>query len=42
MRARISVNKLAHQLVKKLEKNSEYYGVTIEKLPSGATVRARK
>jgi methenyltetrahydromethanopterin cyclohydrolase len=34
----ISINKLAHGLVEKFIKNPDYYRVTIEKLPSGATV----
>lgn len=34
----ISVNKLAFALVQKLLSTPEYYGVTVERLPSGATV----
>lgn len=32
----LSVNRLAYKLVKKLEKNKEYYGITVKKIPSGA------
>ena len=35
----ISVNRLAHKLVQELEEKKEYYGVTVEKLPSGALLR---
>lgn len=34
----ISINRLAYKLVEKLMAEPEYYGVTVEKLPSGATV----
>ena len=34
----LSINKLAHGLFQELEGNPEYYGVVVERLPSGATV----
>jgi methenyltetrahydromethanopterin cyclohydrolase len=34
----LSINKLAYRLVEKLLADHEYYGVNVEKLPSGATV----
>lgn len=34
----LSINKLAHRLFQKLEGDPEYYGVAVERLPSGATV----
>lgn len=34
----LSINKLADNLAKKLIENPDYYGVKVEKLPSGATV----
>jgi methenyltetrahydromethanopterin cyclohydrolase len=34
----LSINRLAHKLFKELEGAPEYYGVAVEKLPSGATV----
>ena len=34
----MSINRLAHKLFKELEEAPEYYGVAVEKLPSGATV----
>jgi methenyltetrahydromethanopterin cyclohydrolase len=34
----LSINRLAHELVEKLMDRPEYYRVTVEKLPSGATV----
>ena len=34
----LSINRLAHKLVEELKAEPEYYGVTVETLPSGATV----
>ena len=34
----LSVNRLALRLVEQLMGAPDYYGVTVEKLPSGATV----
>ncbi len=34
----LSINKLAYKLVEELLAEPEYYGVTVERLPSGATV----
>jgi len=34
----LSINKMAHNWVKKLMEDPEYYRVKVEKLPSGATV----
>ncbi|MFQ6053907.1 MAG: methenyltetrahydromethanopterin cyclohydrolase, partial [Candidatus Bathyarchaeia archaeon] len=38
MRCLISINKLAFKLVEELMAEPDYYGVTVEGLPSGATV----
>jgi methenyltetrahydromethanopterin cyclohydrolase len=34
----LSINKLAHRLFQELQGDPEYYGVAVERLPSGATV----
>jgi len=34
----LSINRLAHKLVEELLAEPDYYGVTVERLPSGATV----
>jgi methenyltetrahydromethanopterin cyclohydrolase len=34
----LSINRLAYRLVEELMEDPDYYGVTVEKLPSGATV----
>ncbi len=38
MKRLLSINRLAHKLVEELLAEPDYYGVTVERLPSGATV----
>ena len=34
----LSINRLAYKLVEELLSEPEYYGISVEKLPSGTTV----